>query len=210
MLTFGEELSGNDAKKWADWSVGFFYWSPSVSQVYSELKKLESLGLVRSRKIAEAGVRGRRVYAITPDGIAAVQAWSRDAPVEIPVLKHSVLLRIWMGHLSDPERLKELVAAHIDNIDDLRRRAQLHYDHSSREPSWSYPRLSLLWSVRYFEAEIDLARRLLDDIDDAAAGFAAVERTDAAGMPLPVEPGHWRSVEDVVRDVSAHERATGS
>lgn len=44
MLTFEEELTGNDLKKWADWSVGFFYWSPSISQVYAELKKLEESG----------------------------------------------------------------------------------------------------------------------------------------------------------------------
>ena len=40
MLAFGEEVSGYDIKKWADWSVGYFYWSPSFSQVYSELKRL--------------------------------------------------------------------------------------------------------------------------------------------------------------------------
>ena len=57
MLTFGEELTGNDLKKWADWSVGFFYWSPSISQVYAELKKLESIGMTAVRKQFSPGLR---------------------------------------------------------------------------------------------------------------------------------------------------------
>ncbi|MDJ0428984.1 PadR family transcriptional regulator, partial [Rhodococcus fascians] len=31
ILSFGEELSGYDLKKWASYSVRFFYWSPSFS-----------------------------------------------------------------------------------------------------------------------------------------------------------------------------------
>ena len=91
MLTFGEELTGNDLKKWADWSVGFFYWSPSISQVYAELKKLESIGFVESRVVSEPGVRGKRLYSITQSGTDAVRTWSREAPVEVPVLKHGVM-----------------------------------------------------------------------------------------------------------------------
>ncbi|EOM76562.1 PadR family transcriptional regulator [Rhodococcus rhodnii] len=197
MLAFGEELSGNDLKKWADWSIGFFYWSPSVSQVYGELKKLESMGLVASRTISETGVRGRRVYAATSEGMDAVRAWVRDAPVEIPVLKHGVMLRIWLGHLSDPEHLKSLVRAHIENMEQLRARAALHADHSTREPGWAFPRMSLRWALRYFEAEIELSRALFDEIDEAAEQFAAA-RVDGTGLLAPQVPGSWRTVEDVV------------
>lgn len=31
--------------------------------------------------------------------------------MEVPVLKHGVMLRLWMGHLNEPERLKALVEA---------------------------------------------------------------------------------------------------
>ncbi|TCN52139.1 DNA-binding PadR family transcriptional regulator [Rhodococcus sp. SMB37] len=197
MLSFGEELSGNDLKKWADWSIGFFYWSPSVSQVYGELKKLENMGLVESRAIVEAGVRGRRVYSVTAAGKAAVATWSRQAPVEIPVLKHGVMLRMWLGHLNDPEHLKALVRAHIDNMTELRDRAALHAEHSSREPGWAFPRMSLRWAVRYFDAEIELSRGLFDEIDEAAQQFERARFT-GAGALAPLEPGSWRSVEEIV------------
>jgi DNA-binding PadR family transcriptional regulator len=49
MLSYEQELSGYDIRKWIDWSMRFFYGSPAYSQIYSELKKLEKLGLVTSR-----------------------------------------------------------------------------------------------------------------------------------------------------------------
>ncbi|WP_280342746.1 PadR family transcriptional regulator, partial [Nocardia abscessus] len=98
MLSHADELSGYDLKKWADWSLQFFYWSPSFSQIYAELKRLEKHGYATSRTVAhEDGVRGKRMYAITPEGRAAAANWVNHAPVEAPVLKHSVMLRAWGG-----------------------------------------------------------------------------------------------------------------
>ena len=59
LLSFGEELSGYDLKKWADWSLRFFYWAPSYSQIYGELRKLEEIGYATSRVVNKDDVRGR-------------------------------------------------------------------------------------------------------------------------------------------------------
>ncbi|MGF7120136.1 PadR family transcriptional regulator [Rhodococcus sp. BE178] len=198
MLTLGEGLTGYDLKKWADWSIGYFYWSPSISQVYGELKKLEAAGLVESEMVSEPGERGRRVYRITERGTHAARNWSRDAPVDQPVLKHGLMLRLWMGHLNDPEHLKALVEAHIENMEALRQRAELHADHATREPSWAFSKMSLKWAERYYRAEMDLARQMLDDIDEAAETFAHVRERDELGNPIPEVAGSWRDVEDFV------------
>ena len=100
--------------------------------------------------------------------------------MEVPVLKHGVMLRLWMGHLNEPERLKALVEAHIANVEEQIRRAKLHADHAENEPAWSFPVMTLRWSERYFRAEIELARELLDDIDRASAEFANVARATTA------------------------------
>lgn len=85
LLSFGEELSGYDLKKWSDWSLRLFYWSPSFSQIYGELKRLEKVGYVTSRRVAqETGNRDKRVYVITDAGMGAVRHWAREAPVEPP------------------------------------------------------------------------------------------------------------------------------
>ncbi|PYE14353.1 PadR family transcriptional regulator [Williamsia limnetica] len=196
MLSFGEELTGNDLKKWADWSIGFFYWSPSVSQVYAELKKLESLGLVNSRTVVEVGARGRRLYAITDTGTEALRDWSRDAKVEMPVLKHGVMLRLWMGHLLAPERLKMIVKDHIANLEHNANEARRHAEHSNDEPAWAFSRMSLRWADRHFQAEIRLAEQLLDDIDEAAQWFRDESETSDNGRVRPRHPGRWREAEE--------------
>lgn len=197
VLAFGEELSGNDLKKWADWSIGYFYWSPSVSQVYAELKKLENLELVRSRSVGETGERGRRLYSITNSGTAALRTWSREAPIEMPVLKHAVMLRLWMGHLLEPERLKSIVRTHIENLEVNARDARRHADHSNDEPAWAFSQMSLRWADRHFRAEIELAKQLLDDIDEAARRFREQTDVDDNGVPRPRHPGRWKLVTDV-------------
>src|SRR5215218_6232360 len=115
LLSFGQELSGFDMKRWADWSLKFFYWAPSYSQIYGELHKLEAMGLVASRlndnrNVArKRGEREKRVYRITPEGERAVSAWTAEAAPEPAVLKHGIMLRAWLGHTADPAALREMV-----------------------------------------------------------------------------------------------------
>ncbi|WP_084519747.1 PadR family transcriptional regulator [Nocardia mexicana] len=165
MLSHAEELSGYDLKKWADWSLQFFYWSPSFSQIYAELKRLEKHGYVTSRAVlSEDGVRGKRMYAITASGREAVAHWVNHSPVEAPVLKHSVMLRTWLGHLAEPDRLREILTEHIDYAERMRRRAQADAEGADTNPDWAYPSAVLRWCVRHYEAEQEFARDLLADL----------------------------------------------
>lgn len=204
MLSFGEKLTGNDLKKWADRSVRYFYWGPSLSQVYAELKRLEALALVSSTVVVEPGIRGRREYEITRQGVEVLRGWARGAPVDLPVLKHGVMLRMWMGHLNDPEQLKSLVSDHIVNLVEMRARAGVQARKSSREPAWAYPAMSLRWSERYFKAELELAQALMAEIDEAAEEYARVAVFDELGMPKPNEPGRWNYDDDLVGAPDEH------
>lgn len=174
MLAFGQELSGYDLKKWADWSLKFFYWSPSYSQIYGELKRLEKVGYATSRVELTESTRGKRVYAITEDGLAAVARWARESPVEPPVLKHGVMLRAWLGHLMDPARLREVLEEHAAYADKMSRYAAADAEDASKVPEWAYPELVLRWSERYYAAERDLVRQMLADL----AELTADERAD--------------------------------
>ncbi|MBF6465701.1 helix-turn-helix transcriptional regulator [Nocardia beijingensis] len=166
MLSHADELSGYDLKKWADWSLQFFYWSPSFSQIYAELKRLEKRGYASSRAVVqEDGVRGKRMYAITPEGRAAAAHWVNHAPVEAPVLKHSVMLRAWLGNLAEPDRLRDILTEHIAYAEKMRKRAEADARGAETNPDWAYPELVLRWCVRHYEAEVDFARELLADID---------------------------------------------
>jgi DNA-binding PadR family transcriptional regulator len=193
MLSYEEEVSGYDLKKWIDWSVDLYYWSPSYSQIYTELKKLEVLGLVTSRVEHDEGTRSRRLYKITPAGMAAVTEWTNEAPVDPPVLKHSVLLRVTFGHLSNPTRLKELLQEHVAYTEARHRKALEDAEGAEAEPAWAYSVLALRWAAKYYAAEREFALQMIKDIDEADARLQKAPR-GGSGKPRTT-PGYWREVE---------------
>ncbi|MEU6662873.1 helix-turn-helix transcriptional regulator [Streptomyces sp. NPDC046821] len=171
LLSFGEELSGYDLKKWSDWSLRFFYWSPSFSQIYSELKRLEKAGYATSRMVAqETGTRDKRVYRITDEGMDAVRTWAREAPVDPPVLKHGPMMRLWLGHLLEVQQMREVLGRHKEFAEQMRRRAEADMEGAQANEAWSYPTLTLKWAERYYASERDLAEAMLSDIEELERG----------------------------------------
>jgi DNA-binding PadR family transcriptional regulator len=178
LLSFGRELSGYDLKKWADSSLRFFYWAPAVSQIYAELKRLERVGFVTSRTTAQDELRNKRVYAITPAGRDAITEWVQHAPVEPPVLKHGVAMRVWLGHLADPAQLRAVVEQHRDYASRMLLELEQSESKARLDSRWAYPELVIRWGERYYRAEVDLAERMLEDLDDLS-GNASYSRSRA-------------------------------
>ncbi|WP_067665222.1 PadR family transcriptional regulator [Nocardia miyunensis] len=192
MLSHAGELSGYELKKWADWSLQFFYWSPSFSQIYAELKRLDEHDYVTSRIVqSEDGIRGKRMYTITDGGREALAHWVNHSPVEAPVLKHSVMLRAWLGNLAEPDRLRDILVEHIDYAEQMRRRAaaDAEAEGSDRNPDWVFPIAVLRWCVRHYEAERELARDLLADLDqlEATKSVRRNRSRRSTGAPNPDE-----------------------
>ena len=192
MLSYEHELSGYDIRKYIDWSMCFFYGSPAYSQIYSELKKLEQLGFVTSRMDQSGSARSRRLYKITTSGLDAVTEWANEAPVDPPVLKHSPLLRVTLGHLTNPGRLKEILADHVAYADEMQRKAAKDAKWSAADPSWAYARVALQWAERYYANERELALKMIKELDEAEAAFPAeVGRRE---VPWPA-PEFWYEIE---------------
>lgn len=196
MMSYEEEVSGYDLKKWIDWSVDLYYWSPSYSQIYTELKKLELLGLVHSRVEQNEGTRTRRLYKITDAGMKAVTEWVNDAPVDATVLKHSVLLRMTFGHLSSPDKLKAILQQHLLHVEARYQKAIEDSEGARVEPAWAYSVIALRWAAKYYEAEREFTLQMIKDIDEADAVMAQAS-TGTAGRPQPA-PGLWREVEQQI------------
>src|SRR5262249_15493709 len=62
-------------------------------------------GLVTSRQVPQTHRPDKRLYRITQAGLAEARRWLDQDPIEPPVLKHSIVLRLFFGHLTQPERL---------------------------------------------------------------------------------------------------------
>ena len=194
MLSYEHELSGYDIRKWIDWSMRFFYGSPAHSQIYSELKKLEQLGLVTSRVESSGGTRNRRLYKITEDGVDAVKQWADEAPVDPPVLKHSVLMRVTFGHLTNAGRLKEVLQDHVAYVDEMHRKAAKDARWAAVEPTWAYARVALQWAERYYASERELTLKMIKDLDEAEAVFAQAKDDSGDHIRWPT-PEYWYEIE---------------
>jgi PadR family transcriptional regulator, regulatory protein AphA len=100
-------MSGYELKKRFASSVGFG-WRAYDTQIYRELKSLESAGLVAGR--ADRGGRGpeRRIFSLTESGHQALLAWL-ESPLVEPWHKSELNIRIWSMDLIPPDRLEELL-----------------------------------------------------------------------------------------------------
>lgn len=194
MLSYEIELSGYDMRKWIDWSMRFYYGSPAYSQIYSELKRLEQLGFVTSWVENGTGTRNRRLYKITPAGLDAVTQWANEAPVDPPVLKHNPLLRVTLGHLTNPARLKEILQEHVAYADQMQRKAAKDAKWSGADPSWAYAKVALQWAERYYANEREMALKLIKDLDDAEAEFPQTGVDGRTRVPWPA-PEYWYEIE---------------
>ncbi|MBT2508431.1 PadR family transcriptional regulator [Streptomyces sp. ISL-98] len=166
LLSFPGERTGYELKKWADASLRFFYWSPAISQIYAELRRLESLGYAASRRSGPEEPRTKRQYAITEAGRAALAEWADSAgDVGPPVLKHPLVLRVWLGHLADPERLRERVEDHIARTRGELKEVRDALARAGGVADWAHPQVALRWSERQHLAELELAEAMLADLD---------------------------------------------
>ena len=172
LLTFGDELTGYEIKQRADVTLRFYWVSPAMSQIYTELRRLTEHGLVRADARQEGG-REVTSYAITEDGQAALRAWMDGTPAGFPVLKHTVLLRLLIGHATEPGRTRQMLHDYLDELDEAREdlgevREALRGADQPGEP-FRFPSLVADWGLDYFAAEARHARRALDSLGETDA-----------------------------------------
>lgn len=101
-------MSGYDLAQAAERLVGRF-WPVSKSQVYAELARLEPLGLVRGTEIAQDRRPDKRVFRLTERGEEALDAWLESDDLAAPRLRLPFLLKIFLGHRTDPRSSSELL-----------------------------------------------------------------------------------------------------
>ena len=161
----GTASPATSSKQRADRTLRFYWVSPAMSQVYSELERLHARGLVRR----DGAGRGT-AYSLTTEGREALDHWLADTPVGFPVLKHPVALRLLLGALVDPERTTAMLHAHLAALAEEREALeQVHLSLRGADAPgqpFRYPALVADWGLSYFDHERtiieDLIRRIAD------------------------------------------------
>ncbi|HEY7256873.1 MAG TPA: PadR family transcriptional regulator [Solirubrobacterales bacterium] len=87
--------SGYAIKRAADGSTQFF-WPMSLAQVYPELARLQSAGLLRREQDPRGG-RERHSYALTEAGSEALAQWLRSSQAESTQFRDEGVLRLFFA-----------------------------------------------------------------------------------------------------------------
>jgi PadR family transcriptional regulator, regulatory protein AphA len=125
-----EPASGFDLAREFGESMGWF-WFASHSQIYPELRRLEEDGLVTSTEVAGNPGKQKRVYRITEQGEAELQAWLEQPTEYAPmrdvervklVFLDGAPVEVIRRHLEDHRKHHEdLLAIYTQQLRELHR-----------------------------------------------------------------------------------------
>ena len=162
LLTQGE-ASGYDLIKRAQQCIAYFFWSPSRSQIYAELGRLEGGGYVTERAVEQERRPDKRVYAITPTGEATLHAWLIDP--QTTASQTILLLKIFLGKLITPEQLITQIRRTQGQAQaTLAEYQQLEAEHPSKVDDF-FPYLTLLSGLAHTRATIEWADRVIAELE---------------------------------------------
>jgi DNA-binding PadR family transcriptional regulator len=175
LLTFGDELTGYELKQRADNTLRFYWVAPAMSQIYSELGRLTEHRYVEPVTTQGEG-RQTTAYRITSVGSRALREWIDESRVGFPTLKHTVLLRLLVGHASEPDRMRAILEGYVTELGRARRdlrevRRSLRGADAPGQP-FHYPSIVADWGLDYYAAEALHTRRALARLGGADQGEA--------------------------------------
>jgi DNA-binding PadR family transcriptional regulator len=126
-------------------------WPLNIGQVYTTLARLEKDGLVEAEVVPQDLLPDRKVYALTDEGRAELDAWA-TAPARGPVrLRDEFFLKIAVRSLTDTAAAAALIhaqrAAHLDALAELS---------SAQDDAGLHPSTALLLEGAMLRLEADL------------------------------------------------------
>lgn len=162
LLTYGER-SGYDLTKLVEQSIGFFF-TPAKSQIYSELKRLVSLGYASEREVEQEGRPDKRIYTVTDEGREALRGWLEGPDVPPDEVKSTFMVKLFFGHHMSRESV-------LEQLEEVRRQAVEGLKHLETiektikdEESLFYPYLTLKCGLKYCRAQIRWAEETIREV----------------------------------------------
>ncbi|MFZ0666584.1 MAG: PadR family transcriptional regulator [Acidimicrobiales bacterium] len=169
-LVSRQPTAGHELARFAEISIKNFF-PLTRSHIYTELEKLEGLGLLSSTEVPQDRLPTKRVYEITAEGESVLGKWLAEAPVEEEKDRCPMLVRVFFGERLSTERLTTL----LDEYEESARARRDWYagfvDQLVDEPEYGFPRLTAIFGVKREQAKLDFvaeARTLLPGLIEGA------------------------------------------
>jgi DNA-binding PadR family transcriptional regulator len=167
LSVFDEKLTAGEIKQRAEHTVGRFYWSPAVSHIRRELARLLEFGLVTAETV-DVGARSMAIYEITSEGEAALAKWASAIPEEDVVIKHPLLLKIWLAGDGDLGTLLEAIDRYLErlefSIDKAHWGGRRGREVGAAPDERHFPQYVRRYTIRSLYAELANVRQLRDEL----------------------------------------------
>lgn len=154
--------SGYEIKAQVEDSTRFF-WAASYGQIYPELKRLETAGLIGGTSSPQGG-RKRTIFEITPDGREELRRWLQ-APPETFELRDEGLLKLFFSGAVEPQdaarTLRAMRDQHLAKVRQLR-----GIEPKAASKGDGYPLIVLRFGVAYHEWVAEACRQMEQDLLD--------------------------------------------
>lgn len=113
LLALWGPLSGYDLKHLFDHMLAPM-WGAAQSQIYKELRRMQSLGWVDMQREEQESRPDRKIYSITEQGQAALRQWQAQPP-DVFQLRDELLLKVLYGAYASPDDLAQHLRSSIVN-----------------------------------------------------------------------------------------------
>ncbi len=133
------------------------FWTISKSQAYSELARLEELGLVSGTDVAQEGAPHKRTYRLTDAGTAELDRWLEEAGYEETKTRSHLLLKVFFASRMRPEVFAEILDRYRTEAERTREHLSHIVDMLDGMPETFYARATALLGVRLAEAGMSWA-----------------------------------------------------
>ena len=140
------------------------FWHASYSQIYAELRRLETLGYVAQEHVVQADRPNKRIYTITAAGQDALRDWVAE-PWGLSQLRDEALVKLLLAEILPTSE----VIAHVDALRDLHERRRDDFEHRIADLPDGSPRYVRLALRKGVHAQAAFAAWCTEVIEELSA-----------------------------------------
>ncbi len=144
-------MTGYDIKQAFDRAIAS-YWNAGNSQIYTTLKTLEQDGLVESEVVIQQHRPNRKLYRLTPQGQAELEAWLQESAPERFTKDEFLAKLFFCGQTSDEVALRHL-REHRQALEEQVAHMEWVLQHYTQRPARRPHLLEYQLLVREYKAE---------------------------------------------------------
>ncbi|MER6179640.1 PadR family transcriptional regulator [Streptomyces sp. NPDC001652] len=107
------EASGYDLAKGFEASVANF-WMATPQQLYRELERMETEGLVSARVVQQERRPNKRLFSLTEAGLEILRAYIADVPAKPTAIRDELMVKVQCVDIGDADAVRTAIAERVE------------------------------------------------------------------------------------------------